>query len=112
MISEKIKIESILGESRKVEKIAWGEHVELKKKMRPEHREDRFLGHQGKVRGAGKRKITQSQGRQNPDFSKISDAAGKWKKKFLINCNSINIKYLLSTNCARYWVINEWTRQT
>ena len=99
---KKIKIESILGESGKVEKIAWGEHVELKKKMRPEHREDGFLERQGKVQGAGKRKITQCQGRQNPDFSKMSDAAGKCKKKFLINCNSINIKYLLSTNCARY----------
>ena len=46
---KKIKIESILGKSGKVEKIAWGEHVELKKKMRPEHREDGFLERQGKV---------------------------------------------------------------
>ena len=49
-------------------KIAWGEHVELKKKMRPGYREDEFLGHQGKVQGAGKGKITQRRVTQNPDW--------------------------------------------
>ena len=51
-----------------MEKIAWGEHVELKKKMRPGYREDGFLGCQGKVRGTGKGKITQRRVMQNPDW--------------------------------------------
>ena len=78
---KKIKIESILGKSGKVEKIAWGEHVELKKKMRPEHREDGFLERQGKVQGAGKRKITQCAGEAESRFLKNVRCCRKVQKE-------------------------------